>query len=127
MYCKLDVIVLEWGRHARVACIYQPYPPGEQLLTETVWEVHGLLTVQREEVVTGTWVVTCPYLVFVFVTVVYFVSVVGFVVVWTPEVTPVLVTVTGEECLMVDLVTRTSSTRRVVVITSVTVFSGNAC
>jgi hypothetical protein len=89
-----------------------------------VWEVHGLLTVQREEVVTGTWVVTWPYFVFVFVTVVYFVSVVGLVTVRTPEVTPVLVTVTGEVCLMVDFVTRTSSTKRVVVITSVVVFSG---
>ena len=131
MYCKLDVVVLEWGRHARVACIYQPYPPGEQLLTETLWEVHGLLTVQREEVVTGTWVVTWPYLVFVFVTVTYFVSVTGLVTVETPEVTPTLVEVKGEVCGIVVFSTRTLSTRRVevVVITfvSVMVFSDWAC
>jgi hypothetical protein len=90
-----------------------------------------LLTVQREEVVTGTWVVTWPYLVFVFVTVTYFVSVTGLVTVETPEVTPTLVEVKGEVCGMVVFSTRTLSTRRVevVVITlvSVRVFSEKAC
>ena len=86
---------------------------------------------QREEVVTGTWVVTWPYLVFVFVTVTYFVSVTGLVTVEMPEVTPTLVEVTGEVCGIVVFSTRTLSTRRVevVVITfvSVMVFSEKAC
>jgi hypothetical protein len=55
-----------------------------------VCEVHGLLTVQREEVVTGTWVVTWPYSVFVFVIVVYLVSTTGLVTVETPVVKPVV-------------------------------------
>jgi hypothetical protein len=59
-------------------------------------------------------VVTWPYLVFVFVTVVYLVSVVGLVTVETPEVTPVLVEVKGTERVLVDLMKRTSSTRMVV-------------
>lgn len=70
--------------------------------------------------------VTWPYLVLVFVTVVYLVSVVGLVTVRTPDVTPVLVTVIGEECLIVLFVTRTSSNTLVVVITAVVVFSGEA-
>jgi hypothetical protein len=72
-------------------------------------------------------VVTWPYFVFVFVTVVYLVSVVGLVTVETPEVTPVLVEVKGLVCGMVVLSTRTLSTKLVVVITSVTVFSDKAC
>jgi hypothetical protein len=71
-------------------------------------------------------VVTWPYFVFVFVTVVYLVSVVGLVTVETPEVTPVLVEVKGLVCGMVVLSTRTLSTKRVVVITSVTVLSDKA-
>ena len=70
--------------------------------------------------------VTWPYFVFVFVTVVYLVSVVGLVTVETPEVTPVLVEVKGLVCGMVVLSTRTLSTKRVVVITSVTVLSDKA-
>ena len=75
--------------------------------------------------------VTWPYLVFVFVTVTYFVSVTGLVTVEMPEVTPTLVEVTGEVCGIVVFSTRTLSTRRVevVVITfvSVMVFSEKAC
>jgi hypothetical protein len=71
-------------------------------------------------------VVTWPYFVFVFVTVLYLVSVVGLVTVETPEVTPVLVEVKGLVCGMVVLSTRTLSTKRVVVITSVTVLSDKA-
>jgi hypothetical protein len=57
----------------------------------------------------------------------YLVSVVGLVTVETPEVTPVLVEVKGLVCGMVVLSTRTLSTKRAVVITSVTVFSDKSC